>query len=259
MIYKFKRYKIRHKGKDYYIFVPKGIQDNLWVVDWADNWYGTFITGSRRALTVLVACFALIGFNPYAIIYLPVGKDRIPKALTYNPENGSLDIVFRTNRVHFKNKDWKEIRRKLKKAQWTTYKFRYDTERIKDYQGKKSEELKTVPVSKILKKAGGNSWLAVGTAFFSYPQIIYHQNAVSLCDYIPKMRGQYCDKYDSWTCRMENFCYFGYERKKYSHEKPGLTLNLELYDMKEVNQFLKKKDYLVDRENRFSAQGRMKV
>lgn len=247
MYFKFKRYKIRHKGKDYYIFVPDGIKDNLWIVDWADWWYGTFITGSRHALKILVACFALLGFNPYAIIYLPVGKDKIPKNLAGDRDNGMYDIVFRTNRVHFKDKDWKEIRSKLKKTSPTTYKFKYDKERIKEYFGRKSKDLDNIPSSKILKNAGALSWLAVGTAFFSYPQIYYQRNAADLCDSIQDLHGHYNEKYDMWTCAMTCFCYGGYERSKYTYEKPGLTLNVELYDINEANYFLKEKDYLIER------------
>lgn len=244
---KFKRYKIHHNCKEYYVFVPQGIKDNLWIVDWADWWDGTYITGSRRALKILTACFALIAFNPYAIIYLPVGKDKIAKWLSYNPENGKYDIVFKTNRTHFKDKDWKEIREKLKKTRWTTYKFEYDKERIKAYLGKKSEELEIVAQDEILKKAGANTWLAVGTAFFNYPQIYYQWKAASLCDSVPKLSGTYHKDRDSWTCERDCFCYGGYERHKYSYEKPGLTLNIELYDMETVNRVLRKKDFLVER------------
>lgn len=99
--FKFKRYKIPHKGKYYYIIVPDEIKDNLWMVDWADWWYGSFVTGSLRAMKILAACFSVLGFNPYVIIYLPVGNDRIPKALSGDPENGvnaSMEMHKRYNR-----------------------------------------------------------------------------------------------------------------------------------------------------------------
>ena len=36
MVFKFKRYKVYHKGKTYYILVPDKIKENVWIVDWAD-------------------------------------------------------------------------------------------------------------------------------------------------------------------------------------------------------------------------------
>ena len=96
-----------------------------------DWWGGPFLTGSVKAIRILTACFALLGFNPYAIIYLPIKNHHIPSAYAGNPENGNYDVVFRTNRVHMKDKDWKQIRQKLKKHKWTRYKFRFAEERIK--------------------------------------------------------------------------------------------------------------------------------
>lgn len=37
--FKFKRYKIEYKKKTYYLFIPFEL-DQLWIMDWADDWYG---------------------------------------------------------------------------------------------------------------------------------------------------------------------------------------------------------------------------
>lgn len=124
MDFKFRRYKVRHDKKDYYIYVPELIKDNLWINTLNDDWWGgPFLTGSVRAMRVLSAGFALLGVNPYAILYLPIKGDLIPEGWSFNPENGNYDVVFRTNRTQMKDGDWKAIRGKLKKTKWTTYTF----------------------------------------------------------------------------------------------------------------------------------------
>ena len=162
MTFKFKRYKIMHNGKSYYVMIPDRIKDNLWIVDWADWWYGSFVTGSLLVMKILAASFTVLGFNPYAIIYYPVGNDRIPNNLSGNPDNGRYDIVFKTNRTPLKDKDWKAIRNKLKKAKYTTYKITYDEERVKRYFKKSVKYLNEVPQKKVLRNAGAGTWLAVG-------------------------------------------------------------------------------------------------
>lgn len=251
MTFKFKRYKVTHKGKTYDVLVPDGIKDNIWIRDWADWWYASFITGSLRALKILAACFAVLGFNPYVIIYLPVGNDKIVNGLSGNPENGIYDMVFRTNRVQLKDSGWKAVRQKLKKAKWTTYKLKYDAGRLEKYFKSNAKHLEKVPQDKILQKAGAATWLAVGTAFFSYPKAYYLRESIELWTWIreelsdDKNRRNYDRKRDIWTCDMCYFCYGGYQKAKYTHEKPGCSLCLEMFDMDIANRYLKEKQYLV--------------
>lgn len=259
-IYKFKRYKVLHKGKAYYVLIPHGIKDNIWIRDWADWWYGSFVTGNLRAIKRLAACFTLLGFNPYAIIYLPVGNDRIPYGLSGNPENGTYDIVFRSNRIHLKDEDWKAIRGKLKHTKCTTYKLKYNKERVEKYFGKSSDYLSYVPDHKVLKNAGSGTWLAVGTAFFSYPRSYYQRGALDLWCWIKDaLEDDRCYNYhgdkDYWVCNMRYFQYGGYDRKKYSHERPGCTLALEMYDIDIANRYLKEKDYMVSNNKSRQVQG----
>ena len=62
MKFDFKRYRINHNHKNYDIFVPELIKDNLWINTLNDDWWGgPFLTGSIRAMRVLSACFALLG------------------------------------------------------------------------------------------------------------------------------------------------------------------------------------------------------
>lgn len=210
------------------------------------------MTGSLRAMKILAACFSVLGFNPYIIIYLPVGNDRIPKALSGDPENGTYDIVFKTNRTPLKDKDWKKIRNKLKKAKWTTYTFKYDQERIEKYFKQRAKFLEYVPQDKILKNAGAGTWLAVGTAFFSFPRAWYQREAEERWEWIDRVlsvddwSNNYNEEHDTFTLEMLYFCYGGYKKKKFTHERPGCTFSVEMYDMNIANRYLKEKDYFVD-------------
>ena len=243
---KYKRYKVKHKGKKYYVFVPEGIKNNLWIVDWGDWWYGTFIRGSRQAMRILTRSFALLGFNPYAVVFFPVRYDMLPEGLDRDPENGGYDIVFRTNRVHFKDKDWKAIRNKLKCSPCTIYEFKYNKERASSYFEKATKDFEYLDYRKILKKSGANAWLGVGTAFFVYPQRFYQRMAVPTIESIESLRGEYYERRDEWIPELDCFCYGGYERPKYTYKEPGIALNLEVFDLREVNRVVKKKVKLVE-------------
>lgn len=260
MTFRFKRYKIRHDKKDYYIFVPELIKDNLWINTLNDDWWGgPFLTGSVKAMRVLGACFGLLGFNPYAIIYLPIKDDLIPEGYTHNPENGNYDVVFRTNRTHMKDKDWKEIRNKLKKTKWTRYKFKFQEERMRKYFKKDMELLSIAEEIRILKKAGANMWLSNGTVFCSYPRSVYRRCAVDTWECIREgiedgsVSGFYDERNDYWTANMlGGITGWGTSvRKKCTYERPGTYLNLEIYDIKIANRKQKEKERLVkcDRSN----------
>lgn len=83
MKYKFKRYKVNYKNKDYYIFIPFEY-DRLWIIEWADDWYGgAWIEGSIKCLKYLLASFCLLAFNPHAIVYLPIRKDKRPNTVAF--------------------------------------------------------------------------------------------------------------------------------------------------------------------------------
>ena len=260
MVFKFKRYKVWHDKKDYYIFVPELIKDNLWINTLNDDWWGgPFLTGSVRAMRVLSACFALMGFNPYAIIYLPIKDDLIPEDYTFNPENGNYDVVFRTNRTQMKDRDWKEIRGKLQKTKWTRYKLHFQEKRCREYFKKDIELLMKAGDREILRKAGADMWLSNGTVFCSYPRSVYRRCAVDTWEYIREglekgdIGGFYDERNDYWTADMlGGMTDWGTSvRRKQSYERPGVHLNLEIYDIKLANRRLKKKDRLVkcDRSN----------
>lgn len=255
MKFDFKRYKVRHNQKDYYVFVPELIKENLWINTLDDDWWnGPFLTGSIRAMRALSVCFALLGFNPYAIIYLPIRGNRVPKSWSGNPENGNYDVVFRTNRAQLKDKDWKEIRTKIKKAKWTRYEFDFREERIKNYFRKDVEFLDKVDPAEILKGAGSHMWLSCGTVFCSFPRSIYRNCSIEVWEYIKEglangnIGGYYNKGHDYWTadmiCSVTGWTRY-ISRKKYSYEKPGICLNLEIYDIHIANRRLKKKDYLI--------------
>lgn len=255
MNFSFRRYDIEHGKKTYTVLIPDRIKDNLFINTLDDDWYnGPFLTGSVRAMRVLSACFAVLGFNPYVIIYLPIRGDRIPNAWSGNPETGNYDVVFRTNRAQLKDKDWKEIRSKMKKAKWTRYVFEFREERVRNYFKMDIDFLDKVDPAAILKGAGSHMWLSCGTVFCSFPRSIYRRCSVEVWEYIKeglannKIGGYYNEGYDYWTADMicsvtgwTRYC----SRKKYSYEKCGICLNLEIYDIHIANRRLKKKDYLI--------------
>lgn len=251
---RYRRYKIQHKGKSYYIYIPQQLKDELWVIDIGNDWYNTtFLTGSFRAMKTLVASFALLGFNPYSIVFLPIGKDRIVDGWLVNPLNGRYDVVFRTNRVPFKAKDWKIIRNKLKKAKWTTYKMKVNEERIREYFGNQIKGIEAIPRGKILRKAGAHCLVALETVFFTYPRVVYQKETIDTIDWIKGplsdekryLKWCYDEGHDSWTCDWT--CFSGNRRQpKFTDSKPGTGLSLELYDLNIVNRYKKEKDYLVE-------------
>ena len=217
-----------------------------------DWWIQNYLTGSIKAVKYIAAAVTMLGFNPNLIIYFPVGNDKISKGWAGNPDNGKYDIVFKTNRVPLKPKEWKAIRSKLKKAKWSRYKFKYDPVRVKEYFTRKTKPVREVPSSKILKKAGAEARLACGTAFFTYPRLYYMSEAVVIWDWIKeslaqKMIGVYNEERDSYMCdKPYCFCWGGYHKAKYTNERPGCTMNVEIYDMNIVNRYLKDKDILVE-------------
>ena len=255
MVFEFKRYKIRHNKRDYTIFIPEQIKDNLWINTLNDDWWGgPFLSGSVRAMRIVCACFALIGFDPYAVIYLPIRDDKLPKSYSGNPENGHYDVVFRTNRVQMKDKDWKEVRNKLKKSKWTRYTFDFQEDRIRKYFKKDIDFLNKADPAVILKGAGAKMWLSCGTLFCSHPRSIYRACSIDAWEYIEdglktgKIGGYYNEGYDYWTADMIRSLtgWTRYvSRKKYTYEKPGVGLNLEIYDIHIANRKLKKKETLI--------------
>lgn len=255
MKFDFKRYKMRHNGKDYGVFIPEEIKDNLWVNTLNDDWWGgPFLSGSARAMRILCACFALIGFNPYAVIYLPIRDEKLPKAYSGNPENGHYDVVFRTNRVQMKDKDWKVIRNKLKKSKWTRYTFDFQEDRSRKCFKEDIDFLNKVDPAAILKGAGAKMWLSCGTLFCSHPRSIYRTCSIDAWDYIQeglrngKLGGYYNKGYDYWTADLIRSLtgWTRYvSRRKYSYEKPGIGLNLEIYDIHIANRRLKNKETLI--------------
>ena len=255
MKYKFERYKVHHKKKDYYVLIPK-IHNQLWVVDWADDWYeGCFLDGSAECLMNLIASYSLLSFNPYTIIYFPIRDKPIPNGLCYG-DNGKYDMVFTTNRVQLKLSDWKEIRQKLKYTKWTTYKFDFNIERMKKYFSEDIDKNKIYYDNKRLWRSGANMQIASSTTFFVFPKSYYAENAIELYEYFSKeleendFNNCYDEDNDRWTCyTMSSFVYGGVPRRKLRYERPYVTFYLELYDLEIINRYKKKKDYFVKNRN----------
>ena len=80
---KFKWYKINFNNKFYYVFIPFDYED-IWIVDWADWWYGgAWIEASIYSMKIVIACFCILAFNPFAIFYFPVRKNKRPYTFSY--------------------------------------------------------------------------------------------------------------------------------------------------------------------------------
>jgi hypothetical protein len=94
--------------------------------------------------------------------------------------------------------------------------------------------------------------VAVGTAFFSFPRAYYQREAVGTWEWIKDdlsvddRSRNYNKERDYFTCDMTYFCYGGYQKKKFTHEKPGCTFATEMYDINIANRYLKEKDHIID-------------
>lgn len=251
--YKFNRYEISIGEKKYTVLIPHGVENNLWIIDWADWWYGTFLDGYMQGLGILDACFALIAYNPHVIVYLPIRDTFIPESMTYNPTNGRCDVLFMSEQSRIKSNTWTKIRQKLKKIKPTSYIYQYDYERNKWYFEQKLKKYQKVYDDTLVNKARGESWLYANTVFFVFPVQIYQRRSITFHQYFfvnlteEEIKSCYDAKHDSWTWYTHYIFAYGLRDKyKYTEKELGLTLNIELYDIKIANRYLKKKDKLVD-------------
>lgn len=251
--YKFRRYKICYRGKTYYIYIPFGYSE-LFFCDWADEWYlGMFLNGQIRGIKYLLASFSLIAFNPYAIILLPITKNKkIPNTFMYG-DNCAYDIIFKSTKVSIKDKEIKAIIKNLKYYKWTTYKMVVDIKRMEKYFGNNVNRIRNIPCKKILKNADG--YINNGIIHYSFPQIWYQLSSIDLIKYFTKnvfhrksFSECYYKEYDYFQLPCRSFVYDGKMRKKYSYQKPSLTFYVELYDINILNKYVKHKIYLVDRK-----------
>lgn len=254
--YKFQRHVVHYDNKKYVILIPQ-FHEELWIVDWADDWYnGGFINGNVKCMMNLIASFGVLAFNPYTIIYFPIKNKPIPETLL-NGDNGTYDMVYCTNRVQLKLSDWKYIRNKLyKQNDYTNYTFKFDIERMNKYFAKEIEKGKMIWDGKWLSKAGANMELRSNTAFFIFPRAYYATNAIDLYEYFDKeirenhFRHCYDSKHDFWTCYiMSSFVYCAVPRPKLRYERPLVTFYLELYDLNIINRYMKKKVKYVENNN----------
>lgn len=260
--FKFKRFKVNHNEKDFYVLIPENV-DQLWIVDWADDWFGgCFISGSAKSLQSMIAGYGVLGFNPYVIIYIPSRYNDIPTSLNYH-DNGIYDMVFCTNRVQLKLSDWKEIRQKLVSAQWTRYKFDFNIGRMKKIFKKNLDDLRNMSHQKILTKSGTNIELCSNTAFFCYPRIYFQMNAIDMHEEFFEDFGNsdmsfcYRKDTDGWTCYTHMFfSYDGIRRKcknDFTYERPYGTFQLELYDLEIINKYRKQQEDFVKRRSNIDA------
>ena len=198
----------------------------------------------------LLACFTILSFNPYVIIYLPIRKNKRPNTFYYD-DNCEYDVVFRSTKVYIKDKDLKKIVTNLKYVKWTTFKFSFDLERMKRYFHKKIKAIENIPDYKILVNADNH--LNRNIAFYSFPQVWYQKTSISMVEYFFEVIREndwsyyYNEKYDTFRCPFDNFVYYGKRRDKFTYTHPPLTLYVELYDLSIINKYCKKKVYLVDR------------
>ena len=247
--FKFRRYKVEYKKRTYYIFIPFEF-DQLWIMDWADDWYaGAFIEGGIRCLKYLIAGFCILAFNPYAIIYLPVRKNKRPHL--YYGDDGDFDIVFRTTKVWISDKNLRNIVRNLKYYKWTTYKAEINLDRMKRYFAKNLRRIKNIPNNKILINADGH--ISNNIVYYSFPQIYYQEQAIDFVEYFiedvfknDSYSECYDSKYDYFNKPFMSFVYDGKRKRKFNYRYPSLTFYIEFFDIDVMNRYQKEKIHLVD-------------
>ena len=250
--FKFKRYKVNYKKHYYYIYIPF-VYDHIWYVDFGNAWYGGgFFDANIKNLKYLLACFCLLAFNPYAIVYLPISKNKRPNTFAYG-DNCEYDVILKTTKVSIKDKDIKKIVRNLNKYfKWTTYKLKVDLDRMRRYFRRTIEKVDKIPCEKILINSDG--YLNNGIIHYSFAQEWYQYEAVDLLRYFNKsvfhrndFSSCYDKEHDYFRPEISCFVYNGKKRDKYTYNKPALTLYIEFYDLSIINRYVKEKVYLVDK------------
>lgn len=240
--FKFKRYKIEYKKKTYYLFIPFEF-DQLWIMDWADDWYGgAWIEGNIRCLSYLIAGFCILAFNPYAIVYYPVKKNKKPNF--FEEDDGDYDIIFKSTKIFVKDKDIKNIVDNLKYYKWTTYKVKIDLRRMKDYFHTNIRKICKIPKEKILFNADGH--INYNIAYYSFPQVYYQQQVITLVEYFINdvfLRKDFKDCYDKqynyFHKPFTSFVWNGKKKSKFTYNKPSLTLYIEFLDIDIINKYTK--------------------
>lgn len=138
---KFKQYRVHFKGHNYEILIPP-VTDQLWILNYGNQHWGTIWSGNRQSLESVMYAAAVLGFNPTdKIIYFPIRKNE--KADYYRINNrepwyrdsmvDEYDLIFTTHQVPLKRSEWTEIRKTFRYLKPETYTLCYDRERTVNY------------------------------------------------------------------------------------------------------------------------------
>ena len=127
---KFNKYSIKLKNKNYTILIPKENYHHIWLSEY--DCENSWMYADIKCFPTLIHIFALLSYNPYMIIYLPVKNNEYPEILNENniADFCKLDAVYCTNRSQLKHSDWKNIRHMLKFIKPDKYEFNYNKEKI---------------------------------------------------------------------------------------------------------------------------------
>lgn len=141
----------------------------------------------------------------------------------------------------------------MKKIKPVSYILHYNFERNKVYFKKKLKKYQDIYDGTLVNKARGDNCLNANTAFFVFPVQIYQRRSINVHEYffvfLSKQDISVCydEEKDHWTTyTMYTFAYALRTKPKFTEEKPGLTLNIELYDIDIINRYKKHKDRLID-------------
>lgn len=252
--YKFKRYKVNYKKNNYYILIPFEY-NQIWLIDWADDWYGgAWLEANMRCMKYLLACFCILAFNKHAIIYLPIRKNKRPNTFAFG-DNCEYDVIFKTTAIDLSDKDLRQIvKENLKYTKWTTHKVKMDLEcleRMERYFAKNIKKLETIP-DKIINVNADNH-INNHIAFYTFLQEWYQREAINTVKWFNDILSRnswidcYHEKVDQFYCDNRCFVYDGKKKRKVTYKKPWLTLYLELYDIDVINRYKTEKVYLVDK------------
>ena len=198
----------------------------------------------------MIAGFCILAFNPYAIIYLPIRKNKRPNTFAFG-DNCEYNILFKTTKVWFDDKDLKEIVKNLKYTRWTTYKCKINLERMKRYFYNNIKKIYVILNYKILANAEGH--INGSFIYYSFPQIWYQKEAITLIDYFfneifikDDFSDYYDEQYDWFSKPYTSFVWGGKRKSKYTYKRASLTFYIEFYDIDIMNKYLKDRIYLVE-------------
>lgn len=146
----FYKYRLKQKGQEFDVYVPKKVPEQLWVSVHKED--PTYIDGNLEGFRTLLEAFKIMCINNRAIVYFPLRKSPYASRFWYEPQSFheiqfiGYDLVLFNAYNNIKNSDWIKLKKKFfKHAKRETYhvgKDKFDRKRALKVSQKDDIELK---------------------------------------------------------------------------------------------------------------------